>query len=60
MCVYFTRPNHMSFVRFLVFMVVNIEVEVWVVTPYSVVIGYCCFGEPCFLLHSEDGGSKVL
>jgi hypothetical protein len=24
------------------------------------VIGYCCFGEPCFLLHSEDGGSKVL
>jgi hypothetical protein len=33
--------------RFEVFMAMNIQIEVfWVVTPYSVVVGYQCLGGP--------------
>jgi len=38
----------------------SLQVEVfWVVTPFSVAVGYQCFGGPC-CLHSEDGDSRVL
>jgi hypothetical protein len=48
-------------VRFEVFTVVKIQVEVWVVTLYSVTIGYQSFGGPyCLPVQGKDGGSKVL
>jgi hypothetical protein len=45
--------------RFEVFTAVKVQVEVfWVVTPYSVVIGYHRFrGQCCLHIHPEDGGS---
>jgi hypothetical protein len=48
--------------RFEVSAAVRIQVEVfWVVTPYSIVVGYQRFGGPCcFPLHPDDGGSMDL
>jgi hypothetical protein len=49
-------------VKFQVFTVVKIQVEVfWIMTSYSDVLGYHCFGGPCYFHHhTDDEGSKVL
>jgi hypothetical protein len=42
---------------YIVFETIHVEVF-WVVTPYSVVIGYQCFGAPCYLhLQGEINGA---
>jgi hypothetical protein len=46
-------------VRFLVCMVVKIQVEFWVVTLYSVMVGYHCFRGPYYLhIHVEVTGGN--
>jgi len=50
-----------EFVRFEVFMMVKIQVEVlWIVMPCNVAIGYQRFGVPCCLHLQGDGDSMVL
>jgi len=44
-----------------VYMVMKIQVVIfWVVTTYSVVMRYQCFGGPGWSVHAEDEGNMVL
>jgi len=47
-------------VKSKVFILVKIQVSVfWVMTLYSDVVGYQCFGGPCCLCLQEDWGCMV-